>query len=496
MSIEISVTNSSDDDRSIEISSLTAIYPEITVEDGDSRIFRLHLEIPVSPAQPQRVVFQRTLNNLSNRGALVLQNDNGIAISHFPPLQLHIDLPEGYPLSEPPSFTMLDSQPAWLSPSRKAELIADGRRLWEECGKDLVLFTYIDYLQQEADNLFSLSSDSTDPLVLPLESQALLLDYDNMEKRRRFEQQTFNCGVCLEPKKGLVCHRLSRCSHVFCRSCLQDFYTACIIEGDIASVKCLSTGCAKELSKSQQGNKFNKLRDHGLGPSELLQIGLRHNLVERYISLKRKNRLESDRRTVYCPREWCQGAAKSKHHPKVIDIMKDSSYLFEKTDDDGEKAEEEGKEDTDYTPFDPKGPDDQLPPMSERVAVCEDCGYAFCIVCRKGWHGEAAFCSPQREAELSAAEKANQEYIEKYTSPCPTCSSRAQKSMGCNHMICFKCGTHFCYLCSSWLDQQNPYKHFNDVRSSCHMRLWELEAGDVPAENREEEDPGVATVPW
>ncbi|KZZ92279.1 RING finger protein [Ascosphaera apis ARSEF 7405] len=482
MSIETSENDALDDDRSIEVSSIQAIYPEITLEEASPTSFKLHLEIPVSPLEPQKVVFRRSSLDINDGGDTM--PENYAMISHFPSLRLSIELPKGYPSSRPPTFHILDSQPAWLPVRRKEELVADGRRIWEECGRDMVLFAYIDYLQQESYQLFSLSSEDS-PLAFPLDMQAFLLDYDSKEQRRKFEQETFNCEVCLEPKKGSVCHRLSRCSHVFCKACLQDFYTACITEGDIASVKCLSAGCAKELAKLQDNDPVKRQRDANLSPSELLQIPLGKDLVERYVSLKRKNKLETDKRTVYCPREWCQGAARSKHHPKVNDLISDCTYLFEKHDD----------EDTQFVPFDPKGPDDQLPPMSERVAVCEDCDYAFCIVCRKGWHGEAALCSPQREAELSAAEKANQEYIEKYTSPCPTCSSRAQKSMGCNHMICFKCGTHFCYLCSSWLDQQNPYKHFNDVRSSCHMRLWELEAGDIPVEDGEN-GPGVNTVPF
>ena len=45
-------------------------------------------------------------------------------------------------------------------------------------------------------------------------------------------------------------------------------------------------------------------------------------------------------------------------------------------------------------------------------------------------------------------------------------------------MKCFKCDTHFCYLCSSWLIEDNPYRHFNDINSGCYNRLWDLEGGD------------------
>ncbi len=45
-------------------------------------------------------------------------------------------------------------------------------------------------------------------------------------------------------------------------------------------------------------------------------------------------------------------------------------------------------------------------------------------------------------------------------------------------MVCSRCQSHFCYLCSSWLDSSNPYKHYNTPESSCYLRLWELEEGD------------------
>jgi E3 ubiquitin-protein ligase RNF14 len=45
-------------------------------------------------------------------------------------------------------------------------------------------------------------------------------------------------------------------------------------------------------------------------------------------------------------------------------------------------------------------------------------------------------------------------------------------------MSCFQCKTHFCYLCSAWLDSNNPYEHFNKEGQPCYQRLWELEEGD------------------
>ncbi|GIK06418.1 translation termination inhibitor protein itt1 [Aspergillus viridinutans] len=469
----------SEDERSVELSSIAAIYPEIKIDPASP--FRASLDIPVKPSTPLPVCFEQQLDagfpevltpptslDASDVGLGFAAKDDGRdvhTLSHLPPLSLEIDLPEGYPSEKAPIFR-LETNPPWLPHSIILRLMEDGKRLWEECGRDLVVYTYIDHLQQLAETAFSVSDTADQEVKLPRDIKIAMLDFNNKAEREKFEQETFECGVCLEPKKGSVCHRLLLCSHVFCVSCLQDFYNSCITEGDVDSVKCLAPDCGKENNGiPEAGNQLKKRKKHDrtLSPSELLQIPLVQETVQRYVFLKRKKKLESDKSTVYCPRQWCQGAARSKKHPKPIDPM---------TDDVGSSDEEEG------FAFDPNGDEAQLPPMADRVAICEDCNYAFCSVCKKGWHGELVRCFPRREAELSAEEKATEEYLRLYTSPCPTCDAPCQKRMGCNHMICFKCSTHFCYLCSSWLSEDNPYRHFNDTNSRCYNRLWDLEGGD------------------
>ncbi|PYH94254.1 RWD-domain-containing protein [Aspergillus ellipticus CBS 707.79] len=476
-----------DDDRSVELSSIAAIYPEIKIDPSSP--FKASLSLLVKPSTPLRICFQQqpetefpavltppTSIDANDAGfpfkttkqdpTIGLNNRDVHVLSHLPPLCLEIELPEGYPSEAAPIFK-LDTNPPWLPSSITSSLLDDGRRLWEECGKDLVVFTYIDHLQQMGDSAFGVSDVSGGEVHLPRELKIALLDFNNKAEREKFEQETFECGVCLEPKKGTTCHRLLSCGHVFCVPCLQDFYNACITEGDVEGVKCLAPDCGKEpnITSTEEQPKKRKKQDRTLSPSELLQIPLEQETVQRYVFLKRKKSLEADKSTVYCPRKWCQGAARSKRHPKPIDPMADDVDALDDDEEDGPV-------------FDPLGDEAQLPPMADRVAICEDCNYAFCCVCKKGWHGELVRCFPRRDAELSAEEKATEEYLRMYTSACPTCSAPCQKQMGCNHMKCFKCDTHFCYLCSSWLSEDNPYRHFNDIDGECFNRLWDLEGGD------------------
>lgn len=256
------------------------------------------------------------------------------------------------------------------------------------------------------------------------------------------------------------------CSHIFCLQCLQDFYNDAIKEGNLSTVRCLAPSCAKERAAAIKaaGNKAGNPKTF-VSPSELLQIGLADDMVKRYVDLKYKTELESDKNTIYCPRQWCNGAARSKKHKKP------SGLDFGETSD--AESDQENENEKGGSKFN----------LGDLLSVCEDCGFAFCSRCYQSWHGEFFHCAPRRQnGELTEDEKASIEYLKLHTSPCPTCNAPAQKTHGCNHMICSRCDTHFCYLCSSWLDPANPYRHYNQQENgkvtSCYMRLWELEGGD------------------
>ena len=161
------------------------------------------------------------------------------------------------------------------------------------------------------------------------------------------------------------------CGHVFCVCCLKDFYGNAITEGDVSSVRCLEPSCAQERERKEAAEtgargsgslpprKRRKPRTF-ISPSELLQIPIETELVRRYVRLIYKNELESDKNTIYCPRKWCQGAARSKKHKKPEGLE-----LCEVSDDDEEDA---GTNDN----------REQAPRKDDLLAVCEDCGFAFC----------------------------------------------------------------------------------------------------------------------
>lgn len=462
-----------DDDndvRAVELSTIAAIYPEeLRIDELDPYSFTI--ELPVSLSKPLIVRFPAASEATApvpqdpTIGSALAAADSQ-ELTNLPSLEIHIALPVGYPEMKPP-VVRVSTSPPWLSAEILQRLEGSAERLWNEMGRDQVVFGYIDDVQQAADGVFGLVGQDNTLEVAP-EHKIAILDYDSMAKRRAFERGTFDCGICLDPKKGAVCHRMLDCGHVFCRQCLQDFYNNAITEGDVNSVRCLEPNCAEERNKAREaeGSKRKKKPATFISPSELLQIPLDEGMVKRYVTLKHKLELESDKNTVYCPRSWCQGAARSSKHkkPEGLDFAQGS---------DDESDSEDKAADGQPNKF----------RSQDLLAICEDCGFAFCSRCGQSWHGEFKYCIPkERKEAITAEEQASLEYLRQHTTPCPTCAAPCQKTHGCNHMRCFRCETHFCYLCSAWLDPSNPYRHFNVATdgsvNGCYMRLWELEGGD------------------
>ena len=142
------------------------------------------------------------------------------------------------------------------------------------------------------------------------------------------------------------------------------------------------------------------------------------------------------------------------------------------------------------------------------MEICAKCSFAFCIICKRSYHGVAPCPFDEKElkklrktyasagpAERDALEKQygrknlkfaveeafSEDWIEKNSKKCPYCKALIQKIDGCNKMTCFRCHGYFCWLCQKRLSKSSPYSHFNNTQSACFNRLFEgvLIAGDL-----------------
>ena len=205
-----------EDERTVEFASLTAIYPELLVDPSGSDPFSATIAIQVEPVEPLSVRFPSadgapparpfTLSTSTIEGISRLDLDeNGVnpapvedvfRLSHLPALNLRLSLPEGYPAEKPPVFH-LESQYSWLPEQKVQELREAGRTLWEELGRDQVVFSYIDHLREAAERGFDVAQADDQVLEISPDLKVSLLDFDLKAKRAKFERETFECGICL-----------------------------------------------------------------------------------------------------------------------------------------------------------------------------------------------------------------------------------------------------------------------------------------------------------
>lgn len=186
-----------------------------------------------------------------------------MSVSTLPPLLIHISLPPAYPLQEGPRISLLRAAHLWLP--KTGVLAKHLAQMWQagEC----VLYAWIECLrtgeflnhlemQSGMDSDIQSASRFSFHLVThscthriessnPLNLAALLSDYEKISQTSQFAKNAYECSVCLATLKGSKCLRLS-CEHVFCRPCLQDFWSLCIEEGDVGRVGCPDPECVKQ----------------------------------------------------------------------------------------------------------------------------------------------------------------------------------------------------------------------------------------------------------
>ncbi len=162
-----------EDPRDVELSTITAIYPELQLDENDPH--RLSIELPVSLSKPLTVLFPAVAETATLATTVVAEGDSH-ALSNLPALQVNIALPDGYPQNNPPNVS-ISTSPPWLSNTILRRLETDVIELWEDIGRDHVIFAYIDNLQRSSEDVFGLV-DSKGALEVTPDHKIALLDYD------------------------------------------------------------------------------------------------------------------------------------------------------------------------------------------------------------------------------------------------------------------------------------------------------------------------------
>ncbi|XP_015124119.1 E3 ubiquitin-protein ligase RNF14 isoform X2 [Diachasma alloeum] len=467
-----------------EITALESIYTaeEFSYQEVDGQ-YQCTFKIFISLPDEYWVIYKDTRNKESA--------DEKITICHLPPLTLFVPLPKDYPSLSPSEFTLRCS---WLRLKDIAKLCKKLDEIWNENKGVEILFTWVAFLQNETLEYLGLENNLNIDYAYTFYKTALekvqktgtaneasgndtnkasktiamrdkiiqkknyrryrgkrqiidqraiidrlinrnpvhyLLDYNEKRLSIEFKKKFYTCKICFIDKSGESCTLFKPCLHVFCKECVSGYLEVRIEDGAVQNICCPEDKCTSEVN-----------------PGQIKEL-VSSELFAKYDSTLLSATLDTMLDIVYCPRRNCQ-------YP----VSKEAN---------------------------------------EKMASCPCCQYTFCVYCRMVYHGvePCKYTSAEKQKLVNEYENASdtqkqmlenrygkkqlqilientmsENWISNNSHNCPHCNAAIEKSDGCNKMTCGRCNTYFCWLCSSRLNHETPYSHYQDSQSKCYRMLY------------------------
>ncbi|KAG1932857.1 E3 ubiquitin-protein ligase RNF14-like [Pimephales promelas] len=371
-------------------------------------------------------------------------------ISFLPPLVLSFELPTDYPSSLAPVFTLSSK---WLSRVQITTLCKRLDELWEENRGTVVLFTWIQFLKEETLEFLNLQSPleiqtiggqphyesgqtQSDSKVQELDQRAVqevdphtdiltqLLDFNEAQKQKVFDSKVFRCGICFSENLGSNSLLFKECQHVYCKTCLKEYFQIQIRDGKVQSLTCPEPECMSLASPAQ------------------VKLLVGEEEFTRYDRLLLQSSLHLMADVVYCPRMSCCMAVMIEPDANM-GICPSCRFVF--------------------------------------CTLCKRVyhGLSLCKEVELRRLRDEYLAASEKEKERlgkemeqlliqrAEDEALSEDWVMDNTKLCPSCHVNIQKTMGCNKMTCFSCQKYFCWICLAVLDRRDPYSHFRDPNSPC-----------------------------
>ncbi|KAM9331781.1 E3 ubiquitin-protein ligase RNF14-like isoform 2-T2 [Pholidichthys leucotaenia] len=393
---------------------------------------------------------------------------------------LNFELPADYPSTSPPVFTLSSK---WITRAQMSSLCQRLDELWEENQGCEILFTWIQFFKEETLDFLEIQSpleiirgsskavserkkvDSAATAVEQCESHSENTEEKQTEAKENSAKLDPRAVLLLDPRADLLPQLLdfdeAQRQRVFdskvfcCAICfMEKLGSNCLCFKECQHVYC--NACMTEYFQIQirDGNvqclncpepKCTSLAT----PLQVKQL-VDEELFARYDRLLLQSTLDLMADVVYCPRQSCGTA---------VMVEPDTT-----------------------------------------MGICSACQYAFCTLCKLGYHGLShckitsedlrnlrdeylsATSEGQKFMEQRYGKKVIQRAVEESFSRdwlnenckcCPRCGTNIQKVDGCNKMTCTSCKQYFCWLCLGILSRVNPYSHFNNPQSPCYNQLFQ-----------------------
>ncbi|KAM4726027.1 E3 ubiquitin-protein ligase RNF14 [Anableps anableps] len=408
-------------------------------------------------------------------------------VCYLPPLVLNFELPADYPSTSPPVFSLSSK---WMNKAQLSSLCQRLDELWEENRGFEVLFTWIQFLKEETLDFLSIQSPfelnrsiskgagerrRTDPEAkagTQCMSQSEKPEEKKAEVNKENSEQHFSSSSQLDPRAVVLID-----PHSDPLPQLLDFDEAQRQRAFDGKVFCCGICFSDKLGSNCLCFKGCQHVYCKVCMTEYFQIQIRDGNVQ----------------CLNCPQPECTSLATPSQVKQLVD-----DELFARYDRLLLQSSLDLMADVVYCPRHSCGTAVMVEPDST-MGICSACQYAFCTLCKLGYHGvshckitaddlrnlrdEYLSATPEgqkfmeqrfgkRVVQKAVEESFSRDWLKENCKCCPRCGTNIQKVDGCNKMTCTSCKQYFCWLCLGALSKVNPYSHFNNPHSPCYNQLF------------------------